>query len=90
MDRRYQERYESQFDNLKIALDSMNRRLDLLNELRSGVATRDQLDALEKEMNTITSRLERAEGRSSGVGMMWGALGIVAGLVIAVVSWATR
>src|SRR5687768_1606372 len=42
------------------------KRFELLNELRSGVATKDQLHALEKSVDDLKSSSDRVEGKSSG------------------------
>lgn len=47
-DLRYQERFEGQERNIQTATEAIDKRLDILNELRSGVATNDQVEALEK------------------------------------------
>lgn len=45
---------------------SYDKRFELLNELRSGVATREQLEALEKRINEQGARLDRSEGHGAG------------------------
>ena len=61
------------------------KRFELLNELRSGVATIEQLKALEKVVNELKARLDRSEGRGSGLNAGWvylvGALGLAATIV---------
>jgi len=47
------------------------KRFDLLNELRSGVATREQLEALEKIVNELNGRITRSEGKGSGLAQGW-------------------
>lgn len=42
------------------------RRFELLNELRTGVATRDQVDALEKVVSALSRRMDLSEGHSGG------------------------
>ena len=44
---------EADKDALKAALIAAEKRLDLLNELRQGVATTDQLNALEKVVSAL-------------------------------------
>lgn len=56
---------------LKAELSS-DKRLELLNELRTGVATVEQLEALEKIVNELAKRVDRSEGRGAGMGAMWG------------------
>lgn len=46
---------------------SANERFELLNELRSGVATVDQLHALEKRFNEFSPRFERLEASLTGI-----------------------
>jgi hypothetical protein len=103
-DRRYQERHEASQKALDAALLSAkeavakaelstDRRMELLNELRTGVATSDQLDALEKVVNELASRVTRAEGSGAGRIAMYGwiiaAVGALA-TVMTVVLIATR
>ena len=45
---------------------SADKRFELLNELRTGVATSDQLEALEKVVATLTRRVDTAEGHTAG------------------------
>jgi uncharacterized tellurite resistance protein B-like protein len=45
---------------------SADKRFELLNELRTGVATADQLEALEKIVNALVSRVDRAEASLAG------------------------
>jgi len=47
------------------------KRFELLNELRSGVATLEQLKALEKLFDELKERLDRSEGRGSGLNAGW-------------------
>lgn len=42
------------------------KRFELLNELRSGVATRDQLFALEKLVDDLKASRDKGEGKSTG------------------------
>lgn len=46
---------------------SADKRFELLNELRTGVATTDQVDALAKLIDGLTHRLDMAEGRHAGI-----------------------
>jgi hypothetical protein len=52
-------------ENRKTELGA-EKRFELLNELRSGVATKDQMEALEKRFDEIKARLDKGEGRSEG------------------------
>lgn len=67
-DVRYQQRYDASQKALDSALLSADKRFELLNELRAGVATSDQIDAVEKVILTLTSRIDRAEARLLGAG----------------------
>ena len=51
---------------LNAALISMNDRLALLNELRSGVATKDQLQALEKTVEDLKTSRDTGVGKGIG------------------------
>jgi hypothetical protein len=54
------------------------KRFELLNELRSGVATREQLDALEKVVDDLKSSRDTGQGKGVGVGQGWAmATGVV-------------
>jgi phosphopantetheinyl transferase (holo-ACP synthase) len=103
-DRRYQERYEASSRAVEAALLaakeavskaelSTDRRMELLNELRTGVATTDQLEALEKIVTELGNRVTRAEGAGAGRIAMYGwiiaAVGALA-TVMTVVLIATR
>jgi hypothetical protein len=69
---------------------SADKRLELLNELRVGVATTEQLDALEKLVADLSKRLDRSEGRSTGLTAGWGfllaAIGATATVIAVVLS----
>lgn len=47
------------------------KRFELLNELRAGVATTEQLEALEKVVNEIKTRLDTRDGRGNGLNAGW-------------------
>src|ERR1700679_4024465 len=63
---RYQERFNSQANAINKAEEALGARLNLLNELRSGVATKEQLDAVGEKTSDLAERLNRMEGRSAG------------------------
>lgn len=76
-DLRYQQRFDAQNQALEAARQSIkegvekaelsvNERLTLLNELRTGVATTEQLEALEKLMNAQAERLAHMESLKAG------------------------
>jgi hypothetical protein len=44
-----------------------DKRFELLNELRGDVATRAEVEALEKLVNGLTSRFDKTEGRGAGL-----------------------
>jgi hypothetical protein len=98
-DTRYQQRFDAQTTAIAAAMAAagsaadktdvaIDKRLDLLNELRGNVATKDEVNALEKLVNVLTSRLERIEARGAGLNDGWkyliGAVALV-GSVIAIV-----
>jgi hypothetical protein len=72
---------------------SADKRFELLNELRAGVATTEQIEALEKIVAELAKRLDRAEGAGAGRTAMYGwiiaAVGTVA-TVMTVIILATR
>jgi hypothetical protein len=66
------------------------KRFDLLNELRSGVATTEQVEALEKVVHALTDRINRTDGKSDGLNASWvlflgiaGLASIVIGAIVA-------
>jgi hypothetical protein len=80
-DLRYQQRFDAQNIALSAAAatakeavekaeSSVNDRLTLLNELRQGVATTEQLAALEKIVDVIDSRLQTVESERAGAGKL--------------------
>lgn len=71
---------------LNAALISINERLKLLNELRDGVATKEQLEALEKVVDDLKDRLNKSDGKTSGQDKSWGYLIGFIGLISAVVA----
>lgn len=50
---------------------SADKRFELLNELRVGVATKDELDALEKLVVTLSSRIDMTQGVETGRQWNW-------------------
>jgi hypothetical protein len=63
---RDQQRFDASQEALKEAITSLNGRLQLLNELREGVATEEQLEALKLIVEEIRRRQERTEGHTVG------------------------
>lgn len=57
------------------------KRFDLLNELRSGVATKDQLEALEKVVDDLKTSRDTSQGKTYGLSQGWGILIGIAGLI---------
>ena len=79
---------EKAVNKAEIAAD---KRFELLNELREGVATREQLDALEKQVDDLKSRVDRSEGRGAGLNASWvyllagiAALGTIVSIYLAI------
>lgn len=48
------------------------KRFELLNELRSGVATKDEVKALEKVVEDLKTSRDKGEGKGEGVGKFIG------------------
>lgn len=74
------ERYRSQLREINSALQAINERLAILNELRSNVATEASVEAIEKVVGIVSARLDRIEGKSAGLGS---AGNIVVAIVVA-------
>ncbi len=51
---------------INAALVSNEKRLDLLNELRAGVATKDEIRALEKIVDDLKASKDKIEGKGQG------------------------
>jgi type VI protein secretion system component VasK len=49
-----------------------DKRFELLNELRSGVATHEQLEALEKVVDDLKDRINTSQGKGQGFSQSWG------------------
>jgi hypothetical protein len=67
-----------------------NERFKLLNELRSGVATKEQVEALALRLSDLKERLDKSEGHGAGLNAGWiyllgavAAIGTVVSLLIA-------
>ncbi len=58
------------------------KRFDLLNELRQGVATKEQLEALEKIVNDLDRRAERSMGVTNGSDKTWQVIVTIIGVGI--------
>jgi hypothetical protein len=72
---------------------SADKRFELLNELRTGVATTEQIEALEKIVSELAKRMDRSEGAGAGRNAMYG--WIIAGVgmlatIMTVIIIATR
>jgi DNA-binding transcriptional regulator YbjK len=65
-------------------------RLTLLNELRGGVATREQLEALAARLADMKERFDELKGRGAGANALWGYIAGAVGLLIAVAAFVTR
>jgi hypothetical protein len=97
MDLRYQQRFDAQTTAINAALlaaekavtkaeTAADKRFELLNELRMGVATKSDYEAQEKLITSISSRLDKQEGKSTGLTSGWGYLIGAIGLISVVVS----
>jgi len=64
-------RFDERQNQVGTALDSINDRLKLLNELRGNVATRDQLEAINTRLTDLTARIQ---GKGAGIAQSWGIL----------------
>jgi hypothetical protein len=75
---------------LQVSVVSIDKRLDLLNELRVGVATKAEVEALEKLVNGLISRLDRIDGKGAGLNAGWailvGAIGVISTVVAIVLA----
>lgn len=85
-DRRYEQRFQGQEKALGESKEDLKARLDLLNELREGVATRAELAALEKVVEDLRDRINLREGKTSGFSSGWGILLGAVGLIAAVIA----
>jgi hypothetical protein len=96
-DKRYDERRANQQREVEVALVAINERLSQLNELRGQSADRDKNmitrveydtahDALVGRVQTCESRLDRQEGRGSGLNAGWGYLVAGISLLVAIIS----
>jgi len=64
---KYYERILAERDKaLNAALVASDKRLDLLNELRMGVATKDELRAIEKIVEDLRTSRDKGEGKGQG------------------------
>lgn len=61
-------RFEERRQQVETALNSINQRLGLLNELRGNVATRDQLESMNQRLTDLTARIQ---GRGAGIQQSW-------------------
>lgn len=77
--------HQREHDRAQVVLDG---RLHVLNELRSGVLTRDEYnarhDALVVQMNALQERVTKAEGRSGGISSSWGVIVAVVTILVAI------
>lgn len=96
-DKRYEQRFAAQETAVSAALLSAEKavtkaetatenRLILLNELRTGVATKEQMDALSTRLSDMKERQDKLEGRGTGASALWGYVVGAVGFVVALVS----
>jgi hypothetical protein len=52
---------------IHVALVSLDKRLQLLNELRGNVATKDEIKALEKIVDELKANIDSGTGRRIGI-----------------------
>ena len=90
-DKRYQQRFEASESALSESKSDMRDRYVLLNELRGDVATKTEVDALEKiiqelrgQIADLRERLSNSAGRGAGMTAGWGILvgAVLLGLAI--------
>lgn len=97
-DLRYQQRFDAQTTAINAAMAAAEkavtkaevaaeRRFELLNELRQGVATRQEVEALEKLILALQTEVSERRGKGLGLKDGWGyivgAIGII-GVLFAV------
>lgn len=63
------------------------RRFELLNELRTGVATKEQFTAIEKEIASLSDRVTRSEGSKQGSELTVGKIIAIVGISITVLGF---
>jgi hypothetical protein len=80
-DKRYEQRFQATEKETVTTKVDLQARLDILNELRGGVATTSELDALEKIIDALRTQIvdirERQSaqaGRGAGMTAGWGIL----------------
>lgn len=73
-DKRHTQRDHFLERSIDTALVSLNKRLDLLNELRGNVATREQMDAVGLRVSDMKSTLDIIAGTSTGKAQSWAVL----------------
>lgn len=71
------------------AENAAEKRFELLNELRGGVATKEQLEGLEKVVADLKDRLNTGEGKTQGssltMGKIYAAIAAVGGILAIIV-----
>jgi len=89
-DKRYEQRFLASEKETVTSRTDLQARLDVLNELRGGVATTAEVEALEKILNELRTQItdlrERVGGREQrGAGMTAG-WGILVGAILVAVA----
>ena len=69
---------------------SAEKRFELLNELRGDVATKGEVDALEKLLNGLSETVSKMSGRGSGLNAAWGILVGAIGIIALVANFVLR
>jgi len=62
-----------------------DKRFDLLNELRMGVATHEQMEALEKDVTRLREEVTGLRQRAAGVSASWAMMMGLGGLVLTII-----
>jgi hypothetical protein len=105
---RYQQRFDAQTTAINAAMAAAEKavtkaeiaaekRFELLNELRIGVATKEEVTALEKlitalkdELNLIRTLMSETKGKSTGLKDGYGYLLGAGGLALAIIAFLTK
>jgi len=70
-DKRYQQRFDATEKAIEKAEEAINRRIDLLNELRADVVKKGDFAGAEQRILDLASRVDRSEGGGEGRRQNW-------------------